>query len=164
MDRLKQALARSGRRPGTIAVAFLDLDRFKVINDTLGHEAGDRVLKQMTERLQGVVREVDTPARFGGDEFVILFEELRSKEEAPAIGERLLQAIAAPMVLETGEVVVTTSIGIAVSEGSEGSPEELVRAADIALYRAKEKGRARFVVFDRSMRMGSTATTRTVDS
>jgi diguanylate cyclase (GGDEF)-like protein len=164
IDRLKQALARSARSPGTIAVAFLDLDRFKLINDTLGHEAGDRVLRQMTERLLGVVREVDTPARFGGDEFVILFEDLRNMDEATAIGERLLQAIAEPMVLDTGEVVVTTSIGIAVAQDPDESPEGLVRAADIALYQAKEEGRARYVVFDRTMRMGTTATTRAADS
>ncbi len=164
MDRLKQALARSARRPGTVAVAFLDLDRFKVINDTLGHEAGDSVLRHMTERIRGVVREVDTPARFGGDEFVILLEDLRSEDEVPVIGGRLLQAIAEPMVLDAGEVVVTTSIGIAVGKRADESPDELVRAADIALYRAKEDGRARYVVFDRSMRMGSTATTRALDS
>jgi diguanylate cyclase (GGDEF)-like protein len=164
MDRLKQALARSARRPGAVAVAFLDLDRFKFVNDSLGHEAGDEVLKHMTERVQGVVREVDTASRFGGDEFLILFEELGSEEEVTAIGERLLQAIAEPMALDTGEVVVTTSIGIALSQGSDDRPEDLVRAADIALYRAKEAGRARYVVFDRSMRMGSSPRTRALDS
>jgi diguanylate cyclase (GGDEF)-like protein len=161
MERLSQALARSARRQGTIALAFLDLDRFKVINDSLGHDAGDQVLRQMAERVRGLVREVDTASRFGGDEFLILFEELRSEDEATVIGERLLGAIAEPLALETGEILVTTSIGIALSQGPDDDPEDLVRNADVALYRAKQAGRAGYVVFEASMRRGSTATART---
>ena len=160
MDRLKQALARSARRPGPIAVVFLDLDRFKDVNDTFGHEAGDKVLRKMTLRVQRLIREVDTASRFGGDEFLLLIEDLGGEDEIIAIAQRLLRAIGEPVVLDEGEVVVTTSIGIALAQGPEDSPEELVRAADVALYRAKEAGRARYVVFDNSMRMSSDATAR----
>jgi diguanylate cyclase (GGDEF)-like protein len=155
MDRLHQALARSARHPGATAVVFLDLDRFKVINDSLGHEAGDHVLKLMAERLRGVVREMDTASRFGGDEFLILCEELAGKEEAVFIAERLARVIAQPMELEGGEVVVTTSIGIALTGGPDDRPEDLVRDADAALYRAKDRGRARYELFDHPMRAGA---------
>lgn len=160
MDRLRQALARSARRPGDIAVVFLDLDRFKAVNDTLGHEAGDKVLRKMTLRVQRLIRRVDTASRFGGDEFLILIEDLGGQEEVITIAERLLEAIREPVLLDEGAVVVTTSIGIAFAQGPDDPPEELVRAADVALYRAKEEGRARYVVFDNSMRMGSGATVR----
>jgi diguanylate cyclase (GGDEF)-like protein len=161
MDRLNQALARSARHPGAIAIVFLDLDRFKAINDSFGHDVGDQVLRHMTERVRGVVRQVDTASRFGGDEFLILCEELGGKEEATAVADRLARAIAEPITLGTAEVVVTTSIGIAVAEGPDDRAEDLVWAADVALYRAKAAGRARYVVFDDSMRAGAMATVRT---
>jgi diguanylate cyclase (GGDEF)-like protein len=160
MERLSRAIARSTRRRALLGLAFLDLDRFKYINDTLGHEAGDQVLRQMAQRVEGLVREVDTASRFGGDEFLILFEDLRSADEATAIAERLLREIAKPLTLETGEIVVTTSIGLALAQGPEHDPEAMIRAADVALYRAKKAGRSRYVLYDESMR-GSTTPART---
>jgi diguanylate cyclase (GGDEF)-like protein len=155
MDRLHQALARSARHPGATAVVFLDLDRFKVINDSLGHEAGDHVLKLMAERLRSVVRETDTASRFGGDEFLVLCEELAGQEEAVFIAERLARVIGEPIELEGGEVVVTTSIGIALAGGPDDRAEDLLRDADAALYRAKDRGRARYELFDHPMRAGA---------
>ncbi len=153
MDRLTQALARSQRGHGLLAVLFLDLDRFKVINDSLGHDVGDRVLRQMAERLRAVLRLGDTASRFGGDEFVVLCEDVADKEEATRIANRLARAVAYPIRLETGAIVVTTSIGIALDMGTTDRPENLVRDADAAMYRAKELGRARHEVFDLPMRV-----------
>jgi diguanylate cyclase (GGDEF)-like protein len=152
MDRLTQALARSNRHPGTLAVMFLDLDRFKLINDSLGHSVGDQVLMCMTDRLRGVLRFEDTASRFGGDEFVILCEDVQSEQDAILIADRLALAVAKPMPMDAGNVVVTTSIGIAVAKARTDTAEDLVRNADSALYRAKERGRARYELFDHRLR------------
>jgi diguanylate cyclase (GGDEF)-like protein len=152
MDRLAQALARSNRHPGSLAVMFLDLDRFKLINDSLGHGVGDHVLMCMAERLREVLRIEDTASRFGGDEFVILCEDVQSDEDAILIADRLAVAVAQPIPMDAGNVVVTTSIGIAVAKARADTAEDLVRNADSALYRAKERGRARYELFDHRLR------------
>ena len=152
MDRLNQALARTDRTPRSMAVMFLDLDRFKLINDSLGHDAGDRVLKSTADRLRMVLRPADTAARFGGDEFLVLCEDAGTERDAVLIAERMAEAVAMPIPLDTGEITVTTSIGIAMCGGGADRCEDLVRDADSALYRAKELGRARAELFDRAMR------------
>jgi diguanylate cyclase (GGDEF)-like protein len=152
LDRVSVALARNERRPGGLAVLFLDLDRFKVVNDSLGHEAGDRLLRAVASRLRGVLRPGDTAARFGGDEFVVLCEDIVSTTDAVAIAERISQALARPFVLDDQEVFLTSSIGIAVSTGPATRAETLVRDADSAMYRAKETGKAHYELFDEAMR------------
>ncbi|MCU1463470.1 MAG: hypothetical protein JWO37_3545 [Acidimicrobiales bacterium] len=152
LDRLRVALARAGRRPSSVGVLFLDLDRFKVINDSLGHDAGDQLLVTMAARLQSTLRPMDTAARFGGDEFVILCEDLVAEAEAFSIAERICAAVAEPVFSGDAEVHVTTSIGIALTADPDIRPEDLVRDADAAMYRAKERGKNRYEVFDAHMR------------
>jgi diguanylate cyclase (GGDEF)-like protein/PAS domain S-box-containing protein len=152
MDKLSQALARSERQGTLVAVLFLDLDHFKVINDSLGHDVGDTVLVQTGARLRAAVRPEDTASRFGGDEFVILLEDIQDEVHAIDIAQRLARAVAEPIGLEAGEVVVSTSGGIAIAHGAGEGPEAIVRDADAAAYRAKERGRARWELFDHEMR------------
>ena len=149
---LDHALARTRRGHGALAVYFIDVDRFKQVNDTLGHSGGDELLIEMATRLTSVVRESDTVARVGGDEFVILCEDLTSVRDATEIAQRLLDVAKAPQGSSTSSESVTISIGIAYSDmGIEGS-EELLQNADLALYRAKQEGRARFEVFGETLR------------
>ena len=165
-DRLAHALARLERagEPGEtagpyndaahapIAVLMVDLDNFKLINDSLGHDAGDELLVAVAERLRACVRPGDTVARLGGDEFTILLEDLGGVGEAARASERALAAFAAPFAVGRQEIFVTTSIGIALGgSGPSGEPEDLLRAADLAMYGAKRKGKAKFEVFDPSM-------------
>ena len=157
LDRLRVALARAGRRPSSVGVLFLDLDRFKVINDSLGHDAGDQLLIAMAERLQATLRPMDTAARFGGDEFVILCEDLVAEAEAIGIADRVCAAVAEPVLVGDAEVHVTTSIGIALTDDADMPPEDLVRDADAAMYRAKERGKNRYEVFDSDMRARAVA-------
>jgi diguanylate cyclase (GGDEF)-like protein len=153
LDRLGQALSRMDRRDAHVAVLFLDLDRFKVVNDSLGHGAGDRLLIDVAARLQQVLRGGDTAARFGGDEFVILCEEVDGEREAITIAERIASALDAPFGVGEEEVFVRTSVGIALSSGSSQSrPEAVIRDADAAMYRAKERGGGVYEVFDDGMR------------
>jgi diguanylate cyclase (GGDEF)-like protein len=157
IDRLKLALARSGRRHSSVAVLFLDLDRFKLINDSLGHEAGDRVLIDVGARLQQALRPGDTVARFGGDEFTALCEDVPSERAVLMIAERMAEAVGMPFALGDGdgETFLTASIGIAMADGSahdEGVAESLVRDADAAMYRAKERGKSRVELFDERLR------------
>jgi diguanylate cyclase (GGDEF)-like protein/PAS domain S-box-containing protein len=153
LDRLRHALARSSRwGAGFVAVMFIDFDRFKVINDSLGHEVGDAVLVSISERLQSLLRPSDTVARFGGDEFVVLCEEVKTEKHVEEIARRIARAVAEPLPLESGETVLTASVGIALSTSPADSPEVLLRDADAAMYQAKEGGRARYEVFDESMR------------
>lgn len=154
IDRLEQALKRRGSEH-TVAVLFLDLDRFKVINDSLGHATGDRLLIAVANRLQMVLRPEDTVARLGGDEFSILLEILPDPHDAVAIAERITQAMQAPFLLDDQEIVTTTSIGIATRGIDLDQPEDLIRAADVAMYRAKQAGRCRVVAFDQSMQAGA---------
>ena len=155
LDRLEQALARSQRlSTGHIAVMFLDFDRFKVINDSLGHQAGDTALVGIARRLKGLLRPSDTVARFGADEFVILCEEMESLEQAREVATRIQDSVALPIEVGPSEAVLTVSIGIALSTSSADSPEALVRDADIAMYKAKGGGRGRYEVFDDTLRHG----------
>lgn len=151
MDRLEHALARVRRGDQTIAVCFLDLDHFKVINDSLGHDVGDQLLVAVTQRLQNCVREGDTLARFGGDEFALLLEDIGDLGEAIDIAERMTQALSVPVLLGTREAVVTTSIGIALGNTAQTRTDDLLRYADIAMYQAKQAGKARYAVFYPSM-------------
>ncbi len=151
-DRLQHALARSRRRDTTLAVLFLDVDNFKVVNDSLGHEAGDELLTALAPRLAEAVRTGDTVARFGGDEFVLLCEDVEDEQEALEIAERVKQCFARPLSIAGGEHFVTASIGVALPSAGHELPESLLRDADAAMYQAKERGRARFEVFDADMR------------
>jgi diguanylate cyclase (GGDEF)-like protein/PAS domain S-box-containing protein len=152
LDRLGHALERTERTGLQVAVLFLDLDRFKVVNDSLGHGAGDQLLVEVAHRLRTVVRPLDTVARFGGDEFTILLEDVPDEGQATTIAERIGVSISEPFDLSDSEVFVNTSIGIALGSGAAQSSEGLVRDADAAMYRAKEKGRARYEVFDDRVR------------
>jgi diguanylate cyclase (GGDEF)-like protein len=147
LDRLEQVLLRSRRSHGSAAVLFLDLDGFKQINDTLGHEAGDLVLQAVATRLSTTVRQADTIGRLGGDEFVVLLDSATIDVAPELVAERLLTVLAEPFDLPTAstQALLTTSIGIAIGLGQ--TPTELLRDADVALYQAKQQGRHRVVVF-----------------
>jgi diguanylate cyclase (GGDEF)-like protein len=151
-DRLQHALARNRRSGGTLAVLFLDIDNFKVVNDSLGHEAGDGLLCALAPRLAECVRSGDTVARFGGDEFVLLCEDISDEQEALEIAERVKQCFARPVPIAGGEHFVTASIGVAMPTAGHDSPDSLLRDADAAMYQAKQRGRARFELFDSAMR------------
>jgi diguanylate cyclase (GGDEF)-like protein len=153
LDRLRLGLKRGHRRSLHAGVIFLDLDRFKVLNDSLGHAAGDCVLVTASERLRDAVRANDTAVRFGGDEFVVVCEDLRDIDEAVGVTERLIAALREPYVVDGHEIVLTVSAGIAVGGiDDERTAEELIRDADAAMYRAKENGKDRYVVFGEEMR------------
>ncbi len=151
MDRLGHALARAGQQASEVAVLFTDLDNFKVINDSLGHKAGDQLLVAVAERLKACLRPVDTVARLGGDEFTLLLEGVTGVSDAARVAERIAQELRAPFALEAQEVFATTSTGIAVSSSAQGQPTDLLRHADLAMYRAKSKGKACYEVFEPSM-------------
>jgi diguanylate cyclase (GGDEF)-like protein len=140
LDRLGVALARARRRPTSVAVLFLDLDRFKTINDSLGHEAGDELLIEISSRLKATLRPSDTVARFGGDEFLILCEDLNGEIEAVRVAERALQAILNPVLVAGHRISVGASVGIAYGSDQGAGAHELVRQADAAMYRAKRQG------------------------
>jgi diguanylate cyclase (GGDEF)-like protein len=152
LDRVEQMLARSARSQTPVAALFVDLDNFKSINDTLGHAVGDELLKAVTARLDGVIRDADALGRLGGDEFVVISEELSMSVGPELIAERLLDALKHPFNLgddKQTRVTITASIGIAAGKGI--SAEDLLRDADIAMYRAKWDGKNRYVVFETGM-------------
>jgi diguanylate cyclase (GGDEF)-like protein/PAS domain S-box-containing protein len=163
MDRTRQAVARLHRSGGVVALLFIDLDRFKAINDSLGHEVGDRLLISVSERLEEMLRDSDTVARLGGDEFVILAEELESDAEALALADRVLQTLEKPFLIGSSEasmpanVSMPASVGVAVSHDHEADPESMLREADVAMYRAKGAGGNRREVFDENLRQEVTA-------
>ncbi len=153
LDLMKRSFARTRRREGyAFAVLFLDLDHFKSVNDGLGHAAGDDLLVQTTRRLQTCLREGDTLARMGGDEFTVLVDDVKGVVDAEAVAERIGQATSLPFQIGTREVFSTVSVGIAVSSPAYARPEDLLLDADTAMYRAKAQGRARSVVFDGNLR------------
>jgi diguanylate cyclase (GGDEF)-like protein/PAS domain S-box-containing protein len=152
LDRAAHALDRTKRTRTWVAVLFCDLDRFKFINDSLGHDAGDKLLGELARRLQEVVRPGDTVARFGGDEFTILCESIEDESHALAIAERVGRVAATPFVLGDAEVFVTMSVGIALGTRPRARPAALIENADAAMYRAKARGGNRHEVFDHDMR------------
>jgi diguanylate cyclase (GGDEF)-like protein len=151
MDRLSHGLTRARRRHEHVAVLFLDLDRFKVVNDTLGHTVGDQVLVEVSKRLGRSLRPGDTVARLGGDEFGLLLEDVAAAETAEAVALRIEAELAKPLHFEGREIFISASIGIALSSARLGMPEEILRDADHAMYHAKAKGKARHEIFDSSM-------------
>ena len=155
LDRLGQSIARCQRTKSSVGVVFLDLDRFKNINDSLGHDAGDELLVAVARKLEAVIRPGDTVARFGGDEFTVLCEDLTwdtARDLAVEISERLLATVIRPMVVRGTEMFVGASVGIALASSGDERPEEMLRDADAAMHHAKESGRGRVEVFDDTMR------------
>jgi diguanylate cyclase (GGDEF)-like protein len=148
-ERLEHAMVRAG--DGSVAVLFLDLDNFKTVNDKLGHAAGDALLVAASERLLDCVRREDTIARLGGDEFTVLLEDMRDPSDAARMAERICEALRLPFGLAGGQVVVSSSIGIALDTDRSHRPDDLLREADMAMYRAKSAGKARYEIFDTHM-------------
>ena len=150
-DRLEQALVRAGRRMDAVGLLFLDLDNFKLVNDSLGHQVGDKLLVEAAARLRACVRMQDTVARLSGDEFVVVLDLLAGEADALPVAKAIAHQFSRPFALDGREVVITASIGIAISNAGREHAEGLVRNADMAMYRAKSDGRARYVMFDPSM-------------
>jgi diguanylate cyclase (GGDEF)-like protein/PAS domain S-box-containing protein len=146
-DRLYIALAQARRNQEIVGVAMLDLDKFKDVNDTLGHDAGDLLLKAATERLNAALRKGDTVARFGGDEFVLILPDLKVIEDAVRVAQKIVDSFYKPFLIDTHELVVTTSIGIAVYPKDGTDEGMLLKNADIAMYQAKQAGRARYRLY-----------------
>jgi diguanylate cyclase (GGDEF)-like protein len=153
LDRLGVALDRARRSHTQLAVMFLDFDNFKEINDTRGHAVGDRLLTTLGQRLSTLLRPMDTVARFGGDEFTFLFEDLTSEREVVLIADRICQAASLPIETDGIELTVTVSVGIAMVADPTVAAETIIREADAAMYRAKERGRSRFELFDEESRL-----------
>lgn len=151
LEHLERALGRARRQGNRVGVLFMDLDNFKYVNDSLGHEAGDQLLISVAERLREAVRPGDTVARLGGDELTVLLEEVADAREATQIAERIERVLRAPLTLEGREVFVGASIGITLSSSTQDQPEKLLRHADLAMYRAKNKGKARHEIFTPGM-------------
>ncbi|MEJ2688321.1 MAG: EAL domain-containing protein, partial [Gammaproteobacteria bacterium] len=156
-DRLSRAAAHAHRVGHLIALLFLDLDHFKNVNDSLGHEMGDRLLEEVAERLQESVRESDTVAHVGGDEFAIILDEILHVEQAATVAEKILAALKRPFVLGGTELFVGASVGIVLYPMDESDMDQLIKAADTAMYRAKELGRNRYVFYSRDMTSRITA-------
>lgn len=162
LDRLSQALANAKRRSGhTYAVLWLDLDGFKILNDSLGHQMGDKLLVQVAGRLRNELRESDTAARFGGDEFAVLLLDVPDTATLRNVVHRVLERLGSAYDLDGHEIVVTASIGVATSATGYDRPEDVLRDADIAMYRAKADGRGTYAVFDSSMHATALARLKT---
>ncbi len=160
MDRARQALGRLHRDPGVVALLFIDLDKFKAVNDNLGHEVGDRLLISVSERLADLMRDSDTVARLGGDEFVILAQDIAHDAEAIALAERVLHAMREPFALGSAEVSLLASVGVSVSHDPNSDPESMLREADVAMYRAKDAGAGGLELFDEDLRREVSANLR----
>ncbi|HEY3268004.1 MAG TPA: PAS domain S-box protein [Armatimonadota bacterium] len=150
MDRLEHALTSSSRRQDGVGVLFLDVDRFKIVNDSLGHPAGDQLLVAIAGRLKACIRAMDTAARFGGDEFTILLEGISTEGEASMSADRIIRRLEAPFEIAGQEVFMTASVGVAVSLDGSARADDMVRDADIAMYEAKSGGRAKHAVSHRA--------------
>jgi diguanylate cyclase (GGDEF)-like protein len=155
LERLELARSRGAHEGGgMVGVLFMDLDRFKVVNDSLGHDVGDQLLIAAGQRIRSVLRDGDTVTRFGGDEFVVICEDIESEAQAVEVAERITAALAEPFVLSGQDVFVTASVGVAVAEGGDWLPVSLIRDADAAMYRAKDGGRDKTELYDAEMRRG----------
>jgi diguanylate cyclase (GGDEF)-like protein len=144
------ALAQAERNLKTVGVAMLDLDKFKDVNDTLGHDVGDLLLKAATERLSAALRRGDTVARFGGDEFVLILPDLKTIENAIQVVQKIVDSFCKPFLIDTHQLIVTTSIGIAVYPNDGTDEAVLLKNADTAMYQAKQAGRARFQLYEKA--------------
>ena len=143
-DRLEHALDRTARSGLGVAVVYLDLDGFKMVNDSRGHEAGDQVLREVAARVTSAVRTLDTVSRLGGDEFAILIEEsARVLDEAETVAERVLQSLTEPFIVDVQQIVLSASIGIAIGDVS-CTASSMMRDADVAMYKAKTTGKAKW--------------------
>lgn len=151
LDRLQNALVGSRRREDRVAVLFVDLDNFKLVNDSLGHEVGDRLLVEVAGRLDKSLRPADTLARLGGDEFAVMLTNISGIRDVLVVVARLLERLEAPVALQGEEVTVTASIGVSLAVSGEASPADLMREADAAMYRTKRGGKAGYSVFDPSL-------------
>jgi len=149
-DRLHIAIVRAQRNQKKVGIAMLDLDHFKDINDTLGHDIGDATLKATAERLHATLREGDTIARFGGDEFLLILPDLETIEDAIHVVQKIVDSFCKPFLIDTHQLAVTTSIGIAVYPDDETDDEILLRNADIAMYQAKQAGRNRYQLYKKA--------------
>jgi diguanylate cyclase (GGDEF)-like protein len=140
-EQLKHAISRAARYRRSVAVLFIDLDRFKVVNDTVGHGAGDRMLRECARRLKECLRESDTVARLGGDEFVVMMEDYSRLHDIVTVAHKILAHLATPVLLEGQEFTASASIGISIYPEDGTHVEALLKNADIAMYRAKDRGR-----------------------
>jgi diguanylate cyclase (GGDEF)-like protein/PAS domain S-box-containing protein len=161
LDQLARVLARRDRPAGSVALLFLDLDRFKVVNDSLGHTAGDQLLYAIADRLLAALRPTDVVARLGGDEFVVLIEGLEDPHEPVLLARRIHVALKEPVVVDGNEVFTTVSIGIAVTTSHDDTADGMLRDADAAMYLAKARGRDRYEIFDEDLRTQATERLRT---
>ena len=155
LDRLQQAFFRSQRDQSLVTVFFLDLDGFKDVNDTLGHDVGDMLLQKVSERLLNTLRKNDTVARFGGDEFVVMLGHDDHMTEVIVVAEKVIKCIAQPYVVESHEIFITTSLGIAQGNNKHSNPDTILKNADFALYNAKKEGKNKYQVFNKALEIGS---------
>jgi len=149
-DRLSLAISHAERNKRKLAVMFLDLDRFKLVNDTLGHTMGDRLLKAVANRLQSCLRSGDTLSRFGGDEFTLLLPEVRTRDDVVVIASKILDRLSAPFVIDGHELFVGASIGVAMYPEGGDTVEQLIQNADIAMYHIKGRGKNGYQFFSAS--------------
>jgi diguanylate cyclase (GGDEF)-like protein len=150
-DRLSHALTRTAREDSLLALLFIDLDRFKHINDAHGHHIGDLLLKSCAQRMRGTLRKVDTLSRLSGDEFGIVAEDIKDVQHGPTVARKILDSLKQPFILEGQELSITLSIGIVVSPFDGSDPERLLRNADEAMYRAKDAGGNGFRMFNEEL-------------
>lgn len=151
-EKLENLCEGADQAQSRIALLFIDLDRFKQVNDTLGHDAGDEILQQVTDRMKTELREKDVLARLGGDEFTVILPDVDDEERAIAIASRLKESLATPFQLKAGEANIGSSIGISFYPDEADTPVALIKNADVAMYTAKESGRNQYVLYKESKR------------